>query len=447
MPTRPRTQRTEIVEHLNGGKLRLERRNGSANLYASAYLQGRNVIKSTGEETPGAARKVALNWYLEQLERIRRGDHLRGKTFSECAEAFLQHAESMKEVTEGQRRNYRQKWSLLERYFGDVLISNVDAAFLVRLRDLRKTNPVVCLDEQGSPRPSHGKTPSNATLKKDMNFVSLVCRHAKEWMKCLDALPEFPSFRGRLWKIKANRRPFLDVEQWRRVRQRAKDRMNEEGLNPRTRRQRQELYAFLLISVGAALRVDEAYSLRWMDCDEIVLADEHRTEAVRMRVFGKHATVEDERELAYALYEGVTGYRLLKASRPDAKPSDHLFLESHRDGVRELLEDAGVREKEGATRDAKSLRQTGISLRLEQGPSPDYRDIAKWARTSVTQIARFYDQAHPEESVRRITGFRTIPKPTPRNAKEARRLRQSAATLTRLAKLAKAEVKLHPWET
>jgi hypothetical protein len=45
-------------------------------------------------------------------------------------------------------------------------------------------------------------------------------------------------------------------------------------------------------------------------------------------------------------------------------------------------------DADGRTRDAKSLRQTGISLRLDLGPNPDYRDIAKWARTSPAMIAR-----------------------------------------------------------
>jgi len=57
-------------------------------------------------------------------------------------------------------------------------------------------------------------------------------------------------------------------------------------------------------------------------------------------------------------------------------------------------------------RDILCLRQTGISLRLELGPNPDYRDIAKWARTSPAMIAAFYDQTHPQLSVERIVGFR-----------------------------------------
>ena len=75
--------------------------------------------------------------------------------------------------------------------------------------------------------------------------------------------------------------------------------------------------------------------------------------------------------------------------------------------MKKLLIAGGLRvDANGRTRDAKSLRQTGISLRLDLGPNPDYRDIAKWARTSPAMIAIFYDQTHPQQSVERIVGFR-----------------------------------------
>ena len=41
-------------------------------------------------------------------------------------------------------------------------------------------------------------------------------------------------------------------------------------------------------------------------------------------------------------------------------------------------------------------------------PHADYRDIAKWARTSPAMIATFYDQTHPQLSVERIVGFRKV---------------------------------------
>lgn len=51
------------------------------------------------------------------------------------------------------------------------------------------------------------------------------------------------------------RRPLLSHAQWVVVRELAKARLAEPDLNSRTRRQRQELYAFVVLCVGAALRV------------------------------------------------------------------------------------------------------------------------------------------------------------------------------------------------
>ena len=110
------------------------------------------------------------------------------------------------------------------------------------------------------------------------------------------------------------------------------------------------------------------------------------------------------------MFGAVSAFKAMKAERPDAKPDDPLFVENHREGIKELLTKADLRvDTEGRTRDAKSLRQTGISLRLDLGPNPDYRDIAKWARTSPAMIAAFYDQTHPQSSVERIVGFRKQP--------------------------------------
>lgn len=401
----PRQQKTETLAKLYDGKLRLERRNGSPRISARTYIQGKNVVRSTGEITLPAATKVATDWYLELRDRVRKGEHLHGRSFEEIAQSFITHANQIREVSEGQRRNYQEKWNLLSPHFDGVKVTDVDTRFLLALRETRSH----ALTRNGSPvKP--------ATLKKDMDFVRLVLRHAKHIEKCLPELPEFPSFRGAAWEVVPSPRPFLTYEQWVKVRDLAKSRMNEEGLNPRTKRQRQELYWFLLLCVGAALRVGEAYSLRWRDCELIRLNDEDHTEAVHMWVLGKHSR-GGKREEAYGMFGAVNAFKNMRTSRPDAKPDDPLFLENHREGVKELLIQAGLRtDKDGKTRDSKSLRQTGISLRLDLGPNPDYRDIAKWARTSPAMIAAFYDQTHPQQSVERIAGFRKKGKAVTREA-------------------------------
>lgn len=393
-----RRQTTETLQKLYDGKLRLERRNGGSKIYARTFMQGKSIIHSTGEVTLHAATKIATDWYLDLRDRVRRGEDLHGRSFAEMAEAFIEHADQVREVSQGQRRNYKHKWNLLKAHFEGVKVTDVDARFLLALRENRSKSTT-----------KYGQPVKPATLKKDIDFVRLVLRHAKQIEKCLDELPEFPSFRGEAWEVIPSPRPFLDHEQWVRLRKLGKARIHEPGLNPRTKKQRQELYWFLLMSVGAALRVGEAYSLRWRDCELIKLNDPDHTEAVHMRVLGKHSR-GGKREDAYGMFGAVTAFKAMRAARPEAKPDDPLFAENHREGVKELLIKAELRaDAEGRTRDSKSLRQTGISLRLDLGPNPDYRDIAKWARTSPAMIATFYDQTHPQLSVERIVGFRKSP--------------------------------------
>ena len=80
---------TEVIAKLYDGKLRLERRNGASIISARTFLQGKLVQKSTGERTLHAATKIATDWYLDQRDRTRRGEHLHGRAFAASAEAFL----------------------------------------------------------------------------------------------------------------------------------------------------------------------------------------------------------------------------------------------------------------------------------------------------------------------------------------------------------------------
>ena len=153
-----------------------------------------------------------------------------------------------------------------------------------------------------------------------MDFVRLVLRHAKHIEKCLDELPEFPSFRGAAWEVVPSPRPFLTHEQWVKLRKLAKARVAEPDLNPRTKRQRQELYWFLLMSVGSALRVGEAYSLRWRDCELVTIGDKDHTEAVHMRVLGKHSR-GGKREDAYGMFGAVSAFKAMHAARTQSQTS------------------------------------------------------------------------------------------------------------------------------
>src|SRR5438046_1030446 len=132
-----RQQKTETLATLYVGKLRLERRNGAPKIFARAYLQGKSIVRTTGEHTLAAATKVATDWYLELRDRIRKGEHLHGRSFALSADAFIEHADLVREVSEGQRRNYREKWNLLKENFDGIKVTDVDTKFLLELREKR----------------------------------------------------------------------------------------------------------------------------------------------------------------------------------------------------------------------------------------------------------------------------------------------------------------------
>jgi hypothetical protein len=355
---------TEVVVKLYDGKLRLERRNGASIISARTFLQGKLVQKSTGERTLHAATKIATDWYLDLRDRTRRGEHLHGRTFAACAEAFLDHADLLCEVSEGQRRNYREKWALLKSRFEGVKITDVDARFLLTLRETRS-----------KAKAKNGRPIKPGTLKKDMDFIRLVLKHAKNIEKNISDLPDFPSFRGESWEVIPSPRPFLDHEQWVKVRKMGKARITEPGLNPRTQRQRQELYWFMLISVGAALRVGEAYSLRWRDCELVTLNDKDHTEAVHMKVLGTHSR-GGRREEAYGMFGAVTSFKAMQIARPEAKPDDPLFTENHREGIKELLKEAksAPRIPDAFVRIADALRRGDPQTLLEKSNTPFMRE-------------------------------------------------------------------------
>jgi hypothetical protein len=102
----------------------------------------------------------------------------------------------------------------------------------------------------------------------------------------------------------------------------------------------------------------------------------------------------------------VVGFKYLQKVYPRAKPEDLLFKEEHPELLKKLLRSCNLREDvvSGMTRDAKSLRSTGMSLRLQQDNDPSYTDIAEWARTSPQQIFDFYDQVDPDWRMRRMVG-------------------------------------------
>jgi hypothetical protein len=405
-------QTTTTIQKLLGGKLRLERRNANPMIYARTYLQGKNLVYRTQATHIQEAGKIAEDWWLGLHERVSKGERLHDATFADVAEKFL--ASAHRDHNAGQVRNFQQKWSMLKPYFGVLKPNQIDKGWLLDLRGKR-----------AEVKTRLGDTVKPATLKKDLLFIRLVLRYAKDEAKCLQALPDFPAFgRNSKWEIHPAGRPRFTHQEYKKLRKVAWRRMREPNLNPRTKRQRTELYYFILLTTGAALRVDEAYSLRWCDCSWMNQDESDLTEAgraglefsavslLRAYVLGKHSTNGEREEargnaLAFCAYERLLRQR---GDEPKQHPEWKLFRNHHRDGFRELLKAAGLRTPDGSgrLRNLKSLRPTGISIQLDVPAQPNYIDIAAWARTSPEMIFKYYDQRHHNDKIARVMKPRTI---------------------------------------
>ena len=408
-------QRTAIVKTLLGGKVRLLRHNRNPMLYARAYLQGRYVKIRTMETTIREASEVAEEWYLDLRERIRRGVQLHEPLFADVVSEFLTDPTVKATVSTGQHENYGKKWSILEPFFKNVRVSQVT---LERLEDIRNT--------RAAATNRYGNRSTANTIDKDMTFIRQVLRWGQERKSLKIVVPPAPKRRGRFAVVKQGR-PNLSLKQWRRVTRKAltdarateQRREQQERDRPRGRKvdpeKSWELYYFILIACGGALRTGEAYSLRWINCSKTVLITPEGTDedAIHVKVLGKHSR-GGEREDGWLLMGGVVAFKKLRARREDDPPDAKLFRYNHEAGFRELLKSLNLYtdQKSGLTRNTKSLRVTGINLRLTKNPTVSLNDLRKWCRTSVVQIQHFYDQLHPETSAARVAGGSTAKKKT-----------------------------------
>jgi hypothetical protein len=227
----------------------------------------------------------------------------------------------------------------------------------------------------------YDKPPSNSTLKKDAILLRLILKHAVE----LGHIPQLPSI-PHPGEIVPNPRPWLTRQEWDRLFEKSKERIEERRLNQRLLLQRIDLDDQMVWMISTMMRVGEMLEVRYRDCrveknsaDEKLLVIE-----VQGKTGGRTAIGRDE---------AVEVYERRKKQAKDSSPNALLFPVHHRDGFRELLKAAKlhVDPRTGFERNFKSLRATAISFAVLRGaPSPNLLMIARNAGTSVSMIDQFY---------------------------------------------------------
>jgi len=407
MVKRRHTATRLLLAKICDGRVRLERLPDTKNISARAFVQGKHVRRSLRTSRLTEAKRLATEWWSELLVRNRKGEQIHAPTFTDCAQKFLvsraKDASGAKPlISKGQYQQLVWKEALLRPHIGHLRIGDIDAQTLLDLRTKRERH-----------RNNRGDAITNSTIKKDFVFIHSVLVFARDRLKVIQLVPPSPPFTGAKSIVRRGR-PYLTETEYRQLTTLARKRAEDPDLNPRVRQQRQELYFYILISVGGALRVGEAESVRWCDCEKVMLTtpDGEAIPAVLMRVLGKHSR-GGKRENAYVAFGGVWAYdELLLMRRVGSADADPIFRESHRDSMTQLLKAANLYRYtdpstgETLTRNRKSLRPTAITMRLEKGENISYRDISFWARTSPEMVARYYDQLHPADAAARVMSFR-----------------------------------------
>ena len=343
--------------------LYLDERKGAAYLKARACIKGKIHFTNTETTDFKRAERIAISWFRGLLQ-VQQGSQPLHSMHS-AAKHFISSIQSP------QKKLFHQvKWNVWSEFF--------------KLRDVTDITPKLLnefLQWRRAAAAKKGRPLSASTLHKDLVTIRQILKHAV-LEGHLSVLPApFPP----VGTIKANPRPWLDPDEWTTLQRVAKERIKAPETNPRTRTQREDLYDFCLLMVHSCARVDEVRRLRVRDCAVKRLPDRNKRPYLEMRIQGKTG---NRKSIAWS--GAASAYeRLIK--RHALKKDDLLFQEHHRDAFRELLIAAGLRtDAFGNTRNLKSLRSTGLMMRIKANPRINLKLLADNAGTSVAMLDMFY---------------------------------------------------------
>jgi integrase len=390
-----------VSHELMGGKLHVYRRENSPFWQCSAFFDGRNHRATTKEDSLSRAKEFAEDWFLELKGKVRRGEAERGGvTFNKAADQFLREFLAL---TAGERspiyvKGHQDRLRVhLRPFFGRTAVADITPGLVQEYRIHRMTS-------RTDPKTGEPKRPARNTLHQEIVCLRQVlkCANRHGW---LPYLPDLSTpFRA---SGKVSHRGWFSLEEynrlWRATQKRAKN-----PPKPRWRRSCEQLHDYVLFMANTGLRPDESARLQFRDVT--IVTDEATNERIlEIEVRGKRGTgycksmpgavLPFERlrarlrpaPVAKAAEGAPKAGRSETPSRPSVKPgpTDLLFDMSHRDLLKKVLEEEGLKfDREGSRRTAYSLRHTYICLRLIEGA--DIYQIAKNCRTSVEMIEKYY---------------------------------------------------------
>jgi hypothetical protein len=349
----------EKYPHPKHPRLTIQRRTTSRFYQSLTFLDGQlkqHSLKTTHLPT---AFKLAEDWYTRELRAsVSFGlQHpiARLTTDPTMAELFASYCTAL----EPRKQPYaKEKWSAIAAFWRARLLSTINTDTFKEFFAWRRRSKI-----------------KNHTLHKDVVVIRQILKCAIEH-ELLGQLPRIPS----VGTIEKNPRPWFTPSEWLHLNQVASERI-QQASNIRTARQRQDALDMMNFLHASMLRIGELQGLRFHACrvernvagDKLLLCEVSGKRGTRTIVANAVAAVIYERRLRVAT------------------PADLIFPHSCRDGFREILIAAGLRENaQGFMRNRKSVRATSISTALLQNPELNLTVVARNAGTSIQMIDDFY---------------------------------------------------------
>lgn len=264
----------------------------------------------------------------------------------------------------------KHRFAAVQEFFKDDAIDAIDGQRIRDFQDhLYEQNPDI----------------SKATVRHYFVALRKVLKQAA-LSGAIQALPQFPDVGG---TSGVNPRTGFTVDEYKKLRDHLKKKAAKDARYA-------ELYDLVLFLANSLLRPSE---VKHLTHHNVRLGKDKAGATLFVRPPNPKVKAYDYE--TFTMPGAVEAYKRMQERYP-AKDSHLFFAEfENRDYALRLvgelfgaaLDELGMKQTRDGKRTLYSLRHSGISWRLERGEGQVF-DIAKWARTSVAMIEKFYASAY-----------------------------------------------------
>jgi len=383
----------------------------------------RQSLKTTDKDH---ARELAEDLFAELQYKNRKGFAINSRKFASVARAYIKHLKEKNKLGLFTDKRLKGYGLIITKYFipylGKYDTDKITDMVFSQYRDWRR---LYWLSGDGARREvmeyeRNGKTvrapkrvaaePANSTISYEDSVLRQVFDFSRKNGYVTDQ--EIPDIKSP--KVKSNRRPAFDVNQYRKLIRRSMWRYKQSN-HPTVKHARLLLHDYILIMAGSGMRPQEAKTLKWSDISTFTAKGDNGIDRdflkLSVRGKGKHRDFVPqpnvkiyfdrikERQLQYAKENGY-----------EVSESDFVFvsekgqqIQSFKNGFDALLKSLDMLEDNHGQKYAPyCLRHTYATFRLIYGGVSVY-ELAQNMGTSVEMIEKHYGHLKPENVAARMT--------------------------------------------